>query len=78
MRTDDAGESGREASGNLQTDVGFVIDVHAHEAETIYVVPTKSHSLHYPPDGSPNVYRSRTGGNEWEALARGCRSRTAM
>lgn len=71
MRTDDAGESWREVSGNLPTDFGFPIDVHAHEPETIYVVPIKSDSEHYPPDGKLRVYRSRTGGDEWEALTNG-------
>jgi photosystem II stability/assembly factor-like uncharacterized protein len=71
MRTDDGGNNWHEVSGNLPTDFGFVIDVHAHEPETIYVVPIKSDSEHYPPDGKLRVYRSRTGGNEWEALTRG-------
>ena len=60
-----------EVSGNLPTDFGFPIDVHAHEPETIYVVPIKSDSEHYPPEGKLRVYRSRTGGNEWEALTNG-------
>jgi photosystem II stability/assembly factor-like uncharacterized protein len=71
MRSDDAGESWREVSGNLPTDFGFVVDVHAHEPETIYVVPIKSDSEHFPPDGRLRVYRSRTGGHEWEALTEG-------
>jgi photosystem II stability/assembly factor-like uncharacterized protein len=71
MRSDDGGDSWREVSGNLPTDFGFVIDVHAHEPETIYVVPIKSDGEHYPPDGKLRVYRSRTGGNEWEALTNG-------
>jgi hypothetical protein len=71
MRSDDGGDSWREVSGNLPTDFGFVIDVHAHEPETIYVVPIKSDSEHYPPDGKLRVYRSRTGGQEWEALTNG-------
>ncbi len=71
MRSDDAGESWREVSGNLPTDFGFPIDVHAHEPETIYVVPITSDSHHYPPDGRLRVYRSRTGGGEWEALTEG-------
>lgn len=71
MRTDDAGENWREVSGNLPTDFGFPIEVHAHEPETIYVVPIKSDSEHYPPDGKLRVYRSRTGGNEWEPLTKG-------
>jgi photosystem II stability/assembly factor-like uncharacterized protein len=71
MRSDDAGDSWREVSGNLPTDFGFPIDVHAHEPETIYVVPIKSDSEHFPPDGKLRVYRSRNGGNEWEALTNG-------
>src|SRR5437588_759777 len=71
MRTDNAGDLWTEVSGNLPTDFGFVIDVHAHEPETIYVVPIKSDSEHYPPEGKLRVYRSRTGGNEWEPLTRG-------
>jgi len=71
MRSDDAGDSWREVSGNLPTDFGFAVDVHAHEPETVYVVPIKSDSEHYPLDGKLRVYRSRTGGNEWEELANG-------
>jgi photosystem II stability/assembly factor-like uncharacterized protein len=71
MRSDNAGDSWTEVSGNLPTDFGFPIDVHAHEPETIYVVPIKSDSEHYPPDGRLRVYRSRTGGNDWEALTNG-------
>jgi photosystem II stability/assembly factor-like uncharacterized protein len=71
MRSDDAGESWHEVSGNLPTDFGFPIEVHAHEPDTVYVVPIKSDSEHYPPEGKLRVYRSRTGGNEWEALTNG-------
>jgi len=71
MRTDNAGDSWYEISGNLPSDFGFPIEVHAHEPETIYVIPIKSDSEHFPPDGKLRVYRSRTGGNEWEALTRG-------
>jgi len=71
MRSDDAGESWHEVSGNLPTDFGFPIGVHAHEPDTIYVVPIKNDSEHFPPDGKLRVYRSRTGGNEWEALTNG-------
>jgi hypothetical protein len=71
LRTDNAGDSWREVSGNLPTDFGFVIGVHAHEPETVYVVPIKSDSEHYPMDGKLRVYRSRTGGEEWEPLTKG-------
>jgi photosystem II stability/assembly factor-like uncharacterized protein len=71
MRTDDAGESWQEISGNLPTDFGFPIAVHPHEQETLYVVPITSDSEHFPPDGKLRVYRSREGGNEWEPLTKG-------
>jgi len=71
MRSDDAGDSWHEISGDLPTDFGFVIDVHAHEPETVYVVPIKSDSEHFVPDGKLRVFRSRTGGNEWEPLTKG-------
>jgi photosystem II stability/assembly factor-like uncharacterized protein len=71
MRTTDAGEQWTEISGNLPTDFGFPIDVHAHEPETIYVVPIKSDAEHFPLEGKLRVYRSKTGGNEWEAMTKG-------
>jgi len=71
MRSDNAGDRWHEVSGNLPTDFGFVIDVHAHEPETIYVAPIKSDSEHFVPDGKLRVYRSRSGGNEWEPLTKG-------
>lgn len=71
MRSDNAGDSWVEVSGNLPSDFGFPIAVHAHEPETVYVVPIKSDSEHFPPDGKLRVYRSRSGGNEWEPLTKG-------
>jgi photosystem II stability/assembly factor-like uncharacterized protein len=71
MRSDNAGDTWQEVSGNLPTDFGFCIDVHAHEPETLYVVPIKSDSEHFPLDGALKVFRSRTGGNEWEPLTKG-------
>ncbi|MGH7581716.1 MAG: WD40/YVTN/BNR-like repeat-containing protein [Gemmatimonadales bacterium] len=71
LRSDNGGDLWREVSGDLPTDFGFVIDVHAHEPETVYVVPIKSDSEHFPPDGKLRVFRSRTGGNTWEPLSKG-------
>jgi photosystem II stability/assembly factor-like uncharacterized protein len=71
MRSDDAGESWQEVSGDLPTDFGFPIAVHANEPDTVYVVPIKSDSEHYPPEGKLRVYRSRIGGHEWEPLTKG-------
>ena len=71
MRSTDAGDSWQKISGNLPVDFGFPIEIHPHEPDTIYVVPIKSDSEHYPPEGKLRVYRSRTGGNEWEPLTQG-------
>jgi photosystem II stability/assembly factor-like uncharacterized protein len=71
MRSDDAGDTWYEVSGNLPVDFGFCIDVHAHEPETVYVVPIQSDSQHYVHEGKLRVYRSKTGGNEWEPLTKG-------
>jgi hypothetical protein len=71
MRSDDGGDNWYEISGNLPSDFGFPIEVHPHEPDTVYVVPIKSDYEHVPPDGKLRVYRSRTGGNEWEPLTRG-------
>src|SRR5690606_13056828 len=71
IRRDDEGDSCCVLRVNLPTAFGFPIVVHAHEPETIYVVPIKSDSEHFPPDGKLRVYRSRTGGEEWEPLTNG-------
>ena len=71
LRSTNGGELWEEVSGNLPTDFGFVIDVHTHEPETIYVLPIKSDSEHYPPEGKLRVYRSRSGGHDWEPLTNG-------
>jgi len=71
MRTDNAGELWTNISGNLPTDFGFPIEVHPHEPETIYVIPITSDSEHYVHEGKLRVFRSRTGGTEWEALTSG-------
>jgi photosystem II stability/assembly factor-like uncharacterized protein len=71
MRSDNAGDQWQEVSGNLPTDFGFTIDVNSNEPDTIYVVPIKSDAEHFPLDGKLRVFRSRSGGNEWEELAKG-------
>ncbi len=78
MRSDDAGDNWKEVSGNLPTDFGFAIDVHAHEPETVYVVPIKSDSEHFPLEGKLRVFRSKSGGNEWEPLTKGLPQRRLL
>ena len=71
LRSDDAGDSWHEVSGNLPTDFGFSIEVHSHEPNTVYVFPIKSDSEHYVPEAKLRVYRSKSGGNDWEPLSKG-------
>ena len=71
MRSDDAGDNWYDIGDSLPTDFGFAIDVHAHEPETLYIVPIKSDMEHYPLDGALRVFRSRTGGKDWEPLTKG-------
>ncbi|HEY1419735.1 MAG TPA: exo-alpha-sialidase [Candidatus Dormibacteraeota bacterium] len=71
LRTDDGGDSWREISGNLPTDFGFAVDVNANQPDTVYVVPITSDSHHFVPEGKLRVYRSKSGGDEWEALTKG-------
>ena len=69
MRSDDAGDSWHEVSGNLPTDFGFAIDVHAHEPETdlrrphqerLRALPARRQAARLPePDG-----RQRVGGTD--------------
>lgn len=71
MRSDDGGLHWTEISGDLPSDFGFPIAVHAHEPDTVYVVPLTSDDQRFPPEGRLRVYRSRTGGGDWEPLGRG-------
>ncbi len=71
MRSDDCADTWHEVSGNLPTDFGFVIDVNANEPDTVYVIPITSDSHHFVPEGKLRVYRSKTGGDDWEALTKG-------
>ncbi|MFO0953196.1 MAG: exo-alpha-sialidase [Isosphaeraceae bacterium] len=71
MRSDDFGDTWREVSGDLPTDFGFAINVHSQEPDTVFVVPIKSDSEHFPLDGKLRVYRSKTGGEKWEAATEG-------
>ena len=70
-RSDDAGESWRLVSGNLPSDFGFPVEINSQDPDTVYVVPIKSDSEHFPPEGKLRVYRSKVGGTEWEALTNG-------
>ena len=77
MRTDNAGEQWHEVSGNLPTDFGFPIDVHAHEPETIYVVPIKSDSEHIRRTANCACIAAGRAGTNGNPSQRVCRKRIA-
>jgi len=70
-RSDDAGRSWQQISGNLPSDFGYPIAVHPEEPDTVYVVPITDDTQHYPPNGELRVWRTRDGGGTWEATGRG-------
>ena len=71
LRTDNAGDLWQDVGKGLPNDFGFPIDVHAHEPETVYVIPIHPEGGRVPPEGKLRVYRSRTGGKDWEPLTKG-------
>jgi photosystem II stability/assembly factor-like uncharacterized protein len=71
MRSDDGGRHWHRISGDLPSDFGFPIEVNANEPDTVYVVPLESDQFRCPVDHKLRVYRSRTGGGEWEPLTNG-------
>ena len=71
LRSDDGGGQWKEISKGLPSDFGFPIAVHAHEPETIYVIPIDPNKGRIPPEGKLRVYRSRDGGRRWQPLTKG-------
>lgn len=70
LRSDNAGDQWQDIRDNLPSEFGFPIDVHAHDAETVYVIPMDG-NVRVPPEGKLRVFRSKTGGNDWEPLTNG-------
>jgi photosystem II stability/assembly factor-like uncharacterized protein len=71
-RSDDRGDSWERLDGNgLPSDFGFPIMLDPADPDTAYVIPEQAFEYHYAPDGRFAVYRTRDGGQTWEALADG-------
>jgi len=70
MRSDNAGDSWQEVSGNLPL-ISASPSTCTRTSRRRLRRPIKSDSEHFPPDGKLRVYRSRSGGNEWEPLSNG-------
>lgn len=70
LRSDDFGKSWYSIAKGLPSDFGFPIVVHPHDPDTVYVMPLQPMTRTCP-DAAPAVWRSTTGGGNWEKLAKG-------
>ncbi|MEO1197724.1 MAG: hypothetical protein AAFX39_00620 [Pseudomonadota bacterium] len=72
FRSADGGRSWSEITAGLPSTFGFPIAVHPDDPKTIWVVPLNGDSLgRYPPDAAAAVWRSRDGGETWQAARTG-------
>ena len=77
-RSDSAGQDWQDVTEGLPSRFGFVLGLHSHDPETIYVLPEDQvlgqdvgGGQRYVTDAKFRVYRSRNGGGDWEPLTRG-------
>ncbi len=70
-RSADGGESWQEITAGLPSDFGFPLAIHPRKPETIFVIPLKGAEFRCPPENKMRVFRSRDGGQNWEALGKG-------
>ena len=72
FRSPDGGRSWHEISGGLPSKFGFPIAVHPRDPQTLWVLPLNGDTAgRYPPDASAAVWRSRDGGESWQATRDG-------
>ncbi len=78
FRSDNGGEEWEDISGGLPSRFGFVLGLHSRDPDTIYVLPEDNATvddagglLRYVADASFRVFRSQTGGKDWEPLTAG-------
>ena len=71
-RSRDGGRNWTAISRDLPSQFGFPVAVHPHDPDTIFTVPLNGDSAgRFPPDAAAAVWRSRDGGNSWEAMRDG-------
>lgn len=70
FRSHDGGEHWERVESGLPSWFGFPITMH-RASKTLYVVPLESDEYRMPVEGRLAVYRSRDGGDSWEALGEG-------
>jgi BNR/Asp-box repeat len=71
-RSDDGGRQWRSIEAGLPSSFGFPAAVHPREPETLYLLPLNGDIAgRYVPDGQAAVWRTRDGGDSWQALRAG-------
>lgn len=71
-RSADGGRSWDNKTEGLPSTFGFPIRVHPRDPETIWTLPLNGDSAgRFPPEASAAVWRSRDGGQSWQALRNG-------
>ena len=78
FRSDSAGESWVDITGDLPSRFGFVLGLHSQDPDTIYVLPEDEAlgdqvggGLRYVTDAKMRVFRSRNAGRDWEPMTKG-------
>lgn len=76
FRSPDGGRSWHEISDGLPSTFGFPIAVHPRDPQTVWVLPMNGDVAgRFSPDASAAVWRSRDGGDSWQALRDGLPAR---
>ena len=70
-RSDDWGDSWHDIANGVPSDFGFAMQMHPHDADTVYIVPIQSDEFRVVPEAKLRVYRTRDAGASWEPLGDG-------
>ena len=71
-RSTDGGRSWEDINNGLPSTFGFPIRIHPRDPQTIWTLPLNGDSVgRFPPDAAAAVWRSRDGGQNWEAKRNG-------
>lgn len=70
-RSDDWGDSWKDVANGVPSDFGFAMQMHPHDPNTVYIVPLESDQFRCTPEAKLRVYRTKNGGESWEAMTNG-------
>ncbi len=76
-RSDDWGDSWHDIANGVPSDFGFAMQMHPHDADTVYIVPLESDQFRCTPEAKLRVYRTSNAGKSWEPLTQGLPQSTA-